>query len=86
MRISSILSMLDQAQFRGKVPQKKKLSGSGLEKIEIEIAIAAKLAKPPETQVQPAVIPSAQPVFGELLRAITKFEEMEESRVLDIFE
>jgi hypothetical protein len=86
--------MLDQNQAQLKIAEHAKAAKppvpgseevSGLKKIELEIAAAAQLAKPSGV-AQPATAPSTGPFLEELLRAITKFEKPDQSRVVDVFE
>ena len=98
MLLSSILRMLDQYQAQPKVAEKTNVSAekfelemaaiaeeaSSLQKIEMEIAAAAELLKP--LGPNPERTPPAGPSLEELIRAVTKFEKSEESRVVDVFE
>jgi len=94
MLLSSILRILDQnpqhlndaAPQNVKAPAASEAEGSSLQKIELELAAAADLVKPSETPHQPAGASPAGPFLEELLRAITKFEKPEDSRVVDFFE
>jgi hypothetical protein len=93
MLLPSILRMLDQiehqwnvAEAKTRVPLAKPDEGTGLQRIELEIAAAAELVKPSSATTQPSGTPSTGPFLEELLRAITKFEKSEESRVVDVFE
>ncbi len=69
-----------------RMPSRPPEGTSGLQKIEVEIAAAAELVKPSEGAAQPAPGRVTSPFMEELLRAITKFEQPEESRVVDVFE
>lgn len=93
MLLPSILRMLDQndtqlriAESKTRVPLPKLEEASGLQKIELEIAAAAELVKPSGVTAQPSSAASPSPFMEELLRAITKFEKSEQSRVVDVFE
>jgi len=88
--------MLEQNQVQFKAteqvtapvsPPSKQQDGSGLQKIELEIAAAAELAKPSSgvNAVNP-VNAQASPFLEELLRAINKFEKPHQSRSIDVFE
>jgi len=97
MLLSSILQILDQYRTQPKVVEKTHVekfelkmdssaeAGSGLQKIEDEIAVAAGLLKPPMSP-PPAQTPSAGQNLDELIRALTKFEKSERSKVVDVFE
>ncbi len=99
MLLSSILRILDQYQEQPKVVEKTNANvgkfelgmasspeeSSGLHKIEKEIAAAAELLRP-STPHPAAGTPPAGPNLEELIRAVTKFEKSEESRVVDVFE
>ncbi len=90
--------MLDLYQAQPKAVEKTEVSAekfalemataaeeaSSLQKIEMEIAAAAELLKPPGPN--PVGTPPAGPNLEELIRAVTKFEKSEESRVVDVFE
>ncbi len=90
--------MLGQYQMQPKAVEKTEVSpekfelqmaaiaeeASSLQKIEMEIAAAADLLKPPGPN--PMGTPPAGPSLEELIRAVTKFEKSEESRVVDVFE
>jgi hypothetical protein len=98
MLLSSILQMLEQYPAQPKVAEQKKTetaefkvdqpseNKSGLKKLELEIAAAAGLLSPlsvvPDIKMPPPVNPSLE----ELIRAVSKFEEAEEIRVVDVFE
>ena len=93
MLLPSIVKILDQnqaqlkaaEQAKVKPPAAKQEDGSSLQKIEIEIAAAAELVKP--SDITPNAGPSSTgPFLEELLRAITKFEKADQSRVVDVFE
>lgn len=93
MLLPSIITMLDQNQAQLKTAEHARTQpaqpehSSSLKKIELEIAAAAELVKPSEAVQPPAAKPSpAGPFLEELLRAITKFEKTEPSRVVDVFE
>ncbi len=94
MLLPSILRMLDQNQSqpqpaeppKPKVPAAKGDEASGLQKIEDEIAAAAELAKLSGQAPQFPGNPAGGPFLEELLRAITKFEKSDQSRVVDVFE
>jgi hypothetical protein len=92
MLLPSILRILDQnnpqwnvAETKPQIPPRQPEGSSGLQKIELEIAAAAELVKDPAVTTQPATR-SHGPFVEELLRAITKLEQPEESRVVDVFE
>jgi len=78
------LKMIEQPKPKAPVP--KTQEQSGLEKIEMEIATAAELAKPSTENPPIPGNPSGGPFLEELLRAITKFEKSDQSRVVDVFE
>jgi hypothetical protein len=97
MLLPSILRILDQHQIQPKIVEKPKTEFkaeltaaaegiSGLEKIELEIANAAELLKPQNSGSQSPDKPAAASSLEELLRAITKFEKSNQSRVVDVFE
>jgi hypothetical protein len=93
MLLPSILKMLDQndtqlriAESKTRAPLPKLEEVSGLQKIELEIAAAAELVKPSGVTAQPLSTAPPSPFLEELLRAITKFEKSEPSRVVDVFE
>jgi hypothetical protein len=94
MLLPSILRILDQDQHelriaeqaKARMPVSKPEEASGLQRIELEIAAAADLVKPSDATPEPAGTVSAGPFLGELLRAITKFEKSDQSRVVDVFE
>jgi hypothetical protein len=97
MLIPSILRILNQPQLQSKVVEKAEggfqvelmaaeRQLSGLERIESEIAAAAELVKPRETDPRHPGIPRQSPNLAELLRTITKFQKSNESRVVDFFE
>jgi hypothetical protein len=98
MLLSSILQMLDQyppqskaaETARLKTPQKEEAlsleNTSGLKKIELEIAAAAGLLRPLSVMPDPTMPPPAGPSLEELIRAISKFDKSDESRVVDVFE
>ncbi len=94
MLLPSILRILGQdqnqlkiaEQARARVPVSQPGPASGLQRIELEIAAAADLVKSSNVTPEPVASPSAGPVLGELLRAITKFEKSDQSRVVDVFE
>ena len=94
MLLPSIVRILGQNQSqlktaelpRAKPPVSNLEAASSLQKIEMEIAAAAELAKPSGTADPPAGIAPAGPFLEELLRAITKFEKSDQSRVVDVFE
>ena len=94
MLLPSILRILDQdqnqlriaEQAKARVPVSKPDETSGLQRIELEIAAAADLVKSSDVTPEPAATASAGPYLGELLRAITKFEKSDQSRVVDVFE
>ena len=92
MLLPSILRILDQndpqwnvAEPKPRIPARQPEGSSGLQKIEVEIAAAAELVKAPDATTQPAAR-STGPFVEELLRAITKLEQPEKSRVVDVFE
>jgi hypothetical protein len=93
MLLSSILRILDQNKLQlglSEQPRTPKLlpgtdDASGLQTIENEIAAAAELVKPSDVKIQPGN-PQGGPFLEELLRAITKFEKSDQSRVVDVFE
>jgi hypothetical protein len=92
MLLPSILRILDQndpqwnvAEPKPRIHAHQPEGSSGLQKIEVEIAAAADLLKAPDATAQPATR-STGPFMEELLRAITKFEQPEEPRVVDVFE
>jgi hypothetical protein len=94
MLLPSIVRILDQNQAQLKAAEQTKVkspdsnpeSASGLKKIELEIAAAAELVKPSEAANPAAGTSSPAPFLEELLRAITKFEKSDQSRVVDVFE
>ena len=93
MLLPSILSILDKSDTQLRIPEPttrapltKPEEASGLQKIELEIAAAAELAKSSGVTPQPSSAASTGPFLEELLRAITKFEKSETSRVVDVFE
>jgi hypothetical protein len=93
MLLPSILRILDQEHNQWTIPEHQQprtlpqLEGAtGLQTIEREIAAAAELAKPSDVKPQPKGTPIAGPFLDELLRAITKFEKSDQSRVVDVFE
>jgi hypothetical protein len=93
MLLPSILRILDQkdpqwtvAEPKKQVPSPLPEGASGLQTIELEIAAAAELVKPSAVTAQPSAARSTSPFMEELLRAITKLEQPEESRVVDVFE
>jgi len=92
MLLSSILRILDQHHEQPKVVEK-----ASVEKFEMEIAPAVEEApnpkklenaapKPANVLPPHAGTPSAGQGLEELIRAITKFEKSEQSRVVDVFE
>jgi uncharacterized membrane protein len=99
MLLSSILQILGQFhdQVQPKVAEKANVEkfeiepapaaeeASGLQNIEREIASAAGPLKPP-LEPSSAEKPLAGQNLEELIRAVTKFEKPEESRVVDVFE
>jgi len=97
MLIPSILRILDLPQLQTKTVERAE-SGfqaeliaaqqqvSGLEKIESEIAAAAELLKPLNSDPPHPVKSPKRSGLAELLRTITKFEKSSESRVVDFFE
>ena len=98
MLLSSILQMLDQYPAQLKVaeaarpifPQGEETPNpenvSGLKKIELEIAAAAGLLRPLSVMPDPVMPPPAGPSLEELIRAVSKFEKSDETRVVDMFE
>jgi hypothetical protein len=98
MLLSSILRFLDQdpEQQKGSTNlQIEALEGeeaapagktSGLKKIEMEIAAAAGLLRPSNLMPDSEMPPPAGPSLEELIRAVSKFEESQQSRVVDVFE
>jgi hypothetical protein len=96
MLLSSILQMLNLYAAQPKAGQKKtetiefkidQLSEekSGPKKLELEAA-AAGLLKPLSMMPDIKMPPPVRPSLEELIRAISKFEETEEIRVVDVFE
>jgi hypothetical protein len=57
-----------------------------LGKIEADIAAAAELLKPPDSEPFHPEKPLKGSGLAELLRSITKFEKSNQSRVVDFFE
>jgi hypothetical protein len=93
MQLSAIWRILDENQAqpkmeqpKAKAPLSKTEEQSGLKTIEMEIATAAELAKPSGESSPIQGNPSGGPFLEELLRAITKFEKSDQSRVVDVFE
>jgi hypothetical protein len=97
MLLSSILRILTQHPEQPKVIEQPKVekfdiealappveNGSGLQKIEREIAAAAELLRPSGPHL--TGIPPTGPSLEELIRAVSKFEKSEQSRVVDVFE
>jgi hypothetical protein len=58
----------------------------GLKAIEKEIAAAAGLLRPSHVASRGDMPPAAGPNLEELIRAVSKFEESQQSRVVDVFE
>ena len=97
MLIPSSLWILGQPQLQTKIGEKTE-SGfqaeltaagkqlSGLEKIEAEIAAAAELGKPFDSELPHSEKSLKRSSLAELLRTITKFEKSNQSRVVDFFE
>jgi hypothetical protein len=97
MLIPSILKILGQPQLQTKIVEKvesgfqAELSAaqkqlSALDKIKAEIATAAELVKPVDSDPANPGNPSKSSEMAELLRTITKFEKSSQSRVVDFFE
>jgi hypothetical protein len=93
MLLPAIVRILDQNQAQLSTAEQAKAkapsnleSASSLQKIEMEIAAAAELAKPSGAVEPPVGAAPAGPFLEELLRAITKFEKSDQSRVVDVFE
>ncbi len=88
--------MLNQPQEQPKAVEKQKVekfemdlastgeNSSGLQKIEMEIAAAAELLRNSKPYLNET--PPAGPSPEDLIRAVTKFEKSEQSRVVDVFE
>ncbi len=97
MLLSSILRILSQHQAQPKVVNKTPVEKfeikpaltaeepSRPQKTEIEITPVGGLQNPPLSP-QPTGALSTGQNLGELIRAVTKFEKSEESRVVDVFE
>ena len=94
MLLPSIMKILDQNQGQLKAVEQTKVKApapgseksAGLQQIELEIAAAAELVKPAEVSQPNTATQSTGPFLEELLRAITKFEKSDQSRVVDVFE
>ena len=93
MLLPSILKILDQDHNQWAIPEPQKHrtlpkleEARGLQTIEREIAAAAELAKPSIAKPQSEKTPVAGPFLEELRRALTKFENSDQSRVVDVFE
>ena len=91
MLIPSILRMLDQDRVQlhteaHTVVKPPPPTSDCLREIEIEIAAAAELLKPSGAVPPSTPNQAAGPFLDELLRAITKFEKPDQSRVVDVFE
>jgi hypothetical protein len=98
MLLSAILRILGQDPEQREEQRNFRLGGSGVEMkapvervsgltaIEREIAAAAGLLKPPNSIPLPGRPAAAGPSLEELIRAVSKFEESERSRVVDVFE
>ena len=96
MLLPSILQILEQHQEQPKIAEKAKVEkfvleeippaekAPGLQKIEIEIAATAGLGKPPMPNPNGTLLAGLS--LEELIRAVTKFEKPEETRVVDVFE
>jgi hypothetical protein len=97
MLIPSILWNLDHSQLQTKIIEKAE-SGfqaaltaagkqlSGLEKAEAEIETALERVKAFDSETPHSEKPFIGSGMAELLRAITKFEKSNQSRVVDFFE
>ena len=91
MLIPSILRMLDSDRVQLNAAAQPDIkapppTSNSLREIEIEIAAAAELVKP-SSGGQPATPnQAAGPFLEELIRAVTKFEKPDQSRVVDVFE
>jgi len=97
MLLPSILRILNHSQVQSKAVKsvesgfKEELSAaaegsSGLDKIELAIANAADALKPLNLRDSGPDNPQAGQGLEELLRIITKFEESNQKRVVDVFE
>jgi hypothetical protein len=72
----------DKTASEGKTPAEQT---SGLKAIEREIAAAAGLLKPSGTIPTSGLQATPGQSLEELIRAVSKFEESEQSRVVDVF-
>jgi hypothetical protein len=98
MLLSSILRFLDQYPRQRKVAEKPQVEPyereagiqaektSGLKRIEMEIAAAAGLLRPFSGMPYPGMPLASGPSLEDLIRAVSKFEESGQSRVVDVFE
>lgn len=90
MPLSSLPTILSQEQSKANYEQPKPRAAepggaptegsSGLNRTEEEIALAAGLVKSQDASPHPS------PFMEELLRAINKFEQSDQERVVDFFE
>ncbi len=97
MLLPLILRILDQHQIQPKIvamPKsdfKSELAAaaeetSGQEKIDAESGNAAESLKVQNPEIQSPNKPATSPSLEELLKTITKFEQSNQSRVVDVFE
>ncbi len=97
MLLPSILRILDQHQIQPKVVAKPKSDfrselaaaaegSSEPAKADVETANAAEPPKPQNPESQSPNKPAASSSLEELLKTITKFEQSNQSRVVDVFE
>jgi hypothetical protein len=96
MLLSSILQILNERQLQPKAAVKSEIEKfemeaiptvektPGLQKIEIEIAATTGFARP--LMPYPTGTLLAGLSLEELIKAVTKFEKAEQSRVVDVFE
>ena len=97
MLLSSILQILSQHQAQPKVVEKtsntekfelnlspQDKEAANVRKIEVEVMTAAGLSRP--LMPNPTGTLLAGLSLEELIRAVTKFEQPERSRVVDVFE
>jgi len=97
MWLSSIMQTLGQNTVQPKAFEQKKVQVAdfkvdqpsevkrGLEKREMQVAAETGLLRPLSTMPDPIIPPQVGPSPDQFIRAVSKLEEAEETRVVDVF-
>ncbi len=97
MLLSSIVQTLRQHSAQPKAVEQKNAEGDefrvdqpleegrGLKQREMEVAAAAGLLRPLSTMPDPIIPPQVGPSPDQFIRTVSKLEEAEEIRVVDVF-